>query len=78
MKITWKEKPSDPSHPIMHGDSPLAREFNERQKKLFKEAEGREIEVNFEQVSTVFLEILADDYNQRHAKKNKKESSGGD
>ena len=69
MRITYKDKPTDPFHPIMHGTSPMAKEFNKRQKKLLKE--GKLDQVNFEQVSTILLEILVDDYNEQHKTKKK-------
>lgn len=70
MRITYKEKVTDPGHPIMHGGAPITKEFNKRQEKLLKE--GKINEINFEQVSTVILEILCDDYNKRHASRKRK------
>lgn len=65
MKITWKEKPEDPVHPIMAGSSPIAKEFNKRQAELW--AAGKFTIYDYEQVTTVLLEILTDDYNKVHA-----------
>lgn len=72
MKITFRIKPEDPIHPMMHGDSPLAKEFNKRQSELW--ATGKQIAYDYEQVTTILLEIFADDYNSRHSpiKKKKK------
>jgi sporulation protein YlmC with PRC-barrel domain len=67
MKITFKQNEKDINHPVMHGDTPLAKEFNKRQKEMFKA--GRISIVNFEQITTVLLDILVDDYNTRNAKK---------
>ena len=64
MKITWREKEGDPPHPIMVGKTPTAREFNKRQAALWKSGGSK---VDFEQVSTVLLEILIDDYDRRYA-----------
>lgn len=66
MKITLKQQPTDPAHPIMAGKSPMAKEFNKRQAVLWKE--GRFQKFDFEQVATVLLEILSDDYDKRYAK----------
>ena len=76
MKITYKEKITDPAHPIMHGKSPIAKEFNRRQAKLLKEK--RLEKVDYQLVSTVLLEILCDDYDKRHllVRKNKKDIDG--
>lgn len=76
MKITYKEKITDPAHPIMHGKSPIAKEFNRRQAKLLKEK--RLEKVDYQLVSTVLLEILCDDYDKRHllVRKDKKDING--
>ena len=72
MKITHQENITDPVHPIMHGTTPMSKEFNKRQAILW--SEGKFEKFDFQQVSTVILEILIDDYNKRNAppKKNKK------
>jgi hypothetical protein len=70
MKITIQLKSDDPAHPIMHGDTPIAKEFNKRQESILKT--GNVAAYDFEQVTTVLLEILADDYNKRHSRKQKK------
>ena len=70
MKITKQATPTDPQHPIMHGDTPFAQEFNARQDKLWKE--GKNVEFGFEQVVTVLLEILVDEYDARNKKPTKK------
>lgn len=75
MKITHKANPEDPVHPIMHGDSPIAKEFNRRQEEMWKK--GAFGKFDFEQVVTVLLEIFAEDYNKKHAPKkikNKKQT----
>lgn len=69
MKITYKSQPTDPVHPIMHGNSPSAKEFNKRQAKLW--AEGKVDKVDFEQITTVLLEMMLDDYDRRHAPRKK-------
>jgi len=69
MLITFKKDPKDPSYPVMAGKTPLSVEFNKRQAKLW--SEGRLQKVDFEQVTTVLLEILAEDYNVRHKTKKK-------
>ena len=76
MKITYKEKITDLGHPIMHGKSPIAKEFNRRQAKLLKEK--RLEKVDYQLVSTVLLEILCDDYDKRHllVRKDKKDING--
>lgn len=76
MKITWKASPTDPLWPIMHGSSPLAKEFNRRQKKLFEEKKFDSF--SFEQVTIVLLEILGEDYDKRRATKRKKPIKGVD
>ena len=70
IRITFKEKPEDPTYPIMQGKSPLAKVFNKRQETIFKE--GRFInpvdkEDTFRQITTVLLEIFADEYDKLHA-----------
>jgi len=65
MKITFQQKPEDVPYPIMHGDTPLAKEFNIQQKKIW--AAGKVERIDFEQVSTVILAILVEDFNKRHA-----------
>lgn len=67
MRITHKEKATDPVHPIMHGKSPIAKEFNKRQELLW--SQGKFEKFDFEQVTTVLLEILIDDYDKAHAPK---------
>ena len=69
MRITLKEFPEDPEYPMMHGKTPLSREFNKRQNQLW--VEGRFRDFPFEQTFTVISEILVDDYNKRHATKKK-------
>jgi hypothetical protein len=70
MRITLKEKVTDPDHPIMHGDGAIAKEFNRRQAILWKD--GKFQKFDFEQVSTILLEIMADDYDKRHGPRKKK------
>lgn len=70
MKITHQKEVTDPAYPIMHGDSPLAKEFNKRQKDIW--AAGNVLQIDYQQVSTVMLEILVDDYNKRHAARKRK------
>lgn len=70
MKITLKQLPTDPVHPIMAGKGATAKEFNKRQAALWKE--GNTMKFDFEQVVTVLLEIFADSYDQSHSKKSKK------
>jgi hypothetical protein len=70
MKISYREKVTDPEYPIMHGKTPIAKEFNKRQEKLWEE--GRLIKVDYEQVTTVILELLCDDYDKRHASRKRK------
>ena len=62
MKITLKADVTDPVYPIMHGKTPLAKEFNKRQAALWGSGVGK---FDFEQVTTVLLEIFADDYNEK-------------
>ena len=71
MKITFQEKPEDPVYPIMHGRTPISKEFNKRQKKLWKA--GHFEKFNFELVTTVLLEILIEDYDKRYSVANKKD-----
>jgi hypothetical protein len=54
----------------MSGSKPLSKEFNKRMRILWEA--GGVSDVNFEQVSTVLLEIFADEYNKRHAPRKKK------
>jgi hypothetical protein len=70
MKITFKAQASDPVHPIMHGTSPTAKEFNKRQEKIW--GTGKVDKIDFEQICTVLLEIFAEDYDRRHAPRKKK------
>ena len=64
MRITLKEKVTDPVHPIMAGKTPMAKEFNKRQAMLW--AKDAFHKFDFEQVTTVILEILIDDYDKNH------------
>jgi hypothetical protein len=69
MRITFREKLEDPAYPIMQGKSPIAKAFNKRQETIFKE--GRFInpvdkEDTFRQITTVLLEIFADEYDKLH------------
>lgn len=73
MKITIKQKPEDPPYPIMAGDTAAAKEFNRRQKTIWQT--GNVEEPNFEQVVTVLLEILIDDYNKRHASRKRRKKT---
>lgn len=66
MRITFQEKVTDPPHPIMEGKSPIAKEFNKRQAMLW--ASGADVKISFEQITTVLLEIFADEYNKNHKK----------
>ena len=70
MKITKQEKPTDPVYPIMHGSTPVAKEFNKRFKELWK---AGNIDVsNLDSIYTVvLLEILIEDYDKRHKKSKK-------
>lgn len=70
MIITHKNKATDPAHPIMQGKTPMAKEFNKRQAKLLKD--GKIETINYEQVTTVLLEILCDDFNGRRAPRKRK------
>lgn len=70
MKITYQQKPEDVPYPIMHGDSPLAKEFNKRQRDIW--TMGKIEKVDYEQVMTVVLDILGDDFNKRHAARKRK------
>lgn len=70
MKITIKEKETDPAYPLMHGSSSFAKEFNKRQADLYIEGKGQTYD--YEQVTTVLLEILIDDFNKKKARKKTK------
>lgn len=70
MRITHAALATDPPYPIMAGDTPLAKDFNKRQKDIW--ASGKVEKVDYEQVSTVILEILVNDYNKRHASRKRK------
>jgi len=70
MRITYKNKPTDPMHPIMVGNSPMAKEFNKRQAKLLKK--GVIDAIDFQQIVEVLFEILCDDYDRRHASRSRK------
>lgn len=70
MLITHKKEIKDPPHPIMAGKSPIAKEFNKRQEKMWKDGVTKPFD--YEQVSTVLLEILCDDYDRRHASRKRK------
>ena len=70
MKISYARQPDDPSYPFMEGESPFATEFNRRQEALF--LKGSIQKVDFEQIATVLLEILVEDYNIRHTTKKKR------
>lgn len=63
MKVTYQAKVTDPPHPIMEGKSPMSKEFNKRQAFLWSKGVGQ---IDFEQVTTVLLEILVEDYNKRN------------
>ena len=65
MKITLKQTPTDPVHPIMSGKTAMAKEFNKRQAALWKD--GHFQSFNFEQVATIILEILVDEYDNKYA-----------
>lgn len=65
MKITFKDKITDPVHPIMHGNTPIAKEFNKRMAVLW--VDGRFQKFDFELVTTILLEILIDDYDKRNS-----------
>jgi len=67
MKITIQAKVDDPNYPIMDGKTPSAKEFNLRQEKLWKT--GATQKYDFQQVVTVILEMLLDDYDQKHKEK---------
>lgn len=69
MKITYREKETDPAHPIMHGRSPMAKKFNKREAEIW--SEGRAQKFDFEHVATILLEILIDDYDKRNKKQKK-------
>lgn len=72
MIITFQEKPEDPPSPLMAGKTAMAKEFNKRMKEMW--AKGNLKKVDYELISTVLIEILADDYNKRHgSKKNQKQ-----
>jgi hypothetical protein len=73
MRITFKEQPTDPVYPIMHGTSPTAKEFNKRQALLWET--GNFDKYDYEQVTTVLLEIFAADYDRRHASRRKPKSN---
>ena len=75
MKITHKQDPADPVYPIMHGNTPFAKEFNKRQAILWKD--GHFAKFDFEHVTTVLLEILIDDYDKRHAPRKKRTKTNG-
>ena len=72
MKITYRDKDSDPQYPIMHGGTPMAKEFNKRQEKLWKD--GKLTTVDFEQISTIILEVLCSDYDRRHSPRKKRKN----
>lgn len=65
MKITLKQDPKDPVHPIMHGKGAMAKEFNKRQAVLWKD--GHFQKFDFEQVATVLLEVLVEEYDNKYA-----------
>ena len=69
MRITYKEKSTDPVYPIMHGNTPTAKEFNKRQAKLW--ADGNFVKFDFEQIATILLEMFSEDYDKRHAPRKK-------
>lgn len=69
MRVTFKEKPEDPTHPVMHGATPTAKEFNRRQAAIW--ATGNFDKFDFEQVTTILLEMFAEDYDKRHAPRKK-------
>lgn len=70
MKITHRATEKDPVYPIMEGDTPLSKEFNSRMKDIW--AKGVVQKADFELIHTVIMEIMADDYNRRHAPRTKK------
>ena len=69
MLITFKKNIEDPPYPIMHGNTPTAKEFNRRQIALYKT--GNFQRFDFEQVVTILLEMFSDDYDKRHASRKK-------
>lgn len=70
MRITHQLKASDPPYPIMEGNTPFAKEFNRIQKDIW--GAGNVTAIDYQQVSTVMIEILVGDYNKRHAARKKK------
>ena len=76
MKITLKAKKDDPEYAIMQGDTPMSKEFNKRSKELFEEVEF--FNFTFETSTTLLLEILCDDYNERNKIVVKKEQPKGE
>ena len=74
MKITLKEKVTDPVYPIMHGKTPTAKEFNKRMKSIWIASPGQSLRFDFEQVATILLEMFSDDYDKRHASRAKKKT----
>jgi len=63
MKITIKENDLAPDYPLMAGDSPLSKEFNKREQALWVAGVTN---FDHQQITTVLMEIFADDYNERH------------
>ena len=74
MLITFKKNPDDPAYPIMVGKTPICKEFNKRQEKIWKDGTFKTFD--YEQVSTILLEILCDDYDKRHASRKRKPQKG--
>jgi len=69
MKITNQQQPTDPVYPFMHGKGSMAKEFNKRQEKLWKAGHFISKGDFVQAVTTVLLEILVDDYDERHKTK---------
>ena len=69
MKISLKETEFSPEYPVMAGDTPLAKEFNKREQALWV---AGATSFDYQQITTVLIEIFGDDYNARHAKRKKK------
>lgn len=74
MKIDYRTEPNDPDYPVMRGKSASAKEFNKRMLALRKDNKF-DPDHAFEQISTIIMEILIEDYDKRNAAKRSKKQS---
>jgi len=60
-RITCQENYSDPSYPIMHGDTPFAKAFNKAMSEYWRET-GHVLPID-----DTITQLLINDFDERHA-----------